>query len=297
MHHDEIDSDADLVGRLLAAQQPQWAGLPVERIASTGTDNALYRLGDDMVVRLPLRPSSVRQLAREARWLPFLAPQLPLAVPVPLAAGEPSEADGFPWPWLVYPWFDGEDATVAPLDLSTAAADLARFVTALQVVDPTGGPAANAANHGRGVPLADRDEFTRQGIAASQGLVDTAAVTAAWDVALRTPAWAGEPVWLHGDIASGNLLVQDGRLSSVIDWGAAAIGDPACDLLVAWELFDAASRQLLRAELDVDDGTWCRGRGWALSTALVALPYYRDTNPYMAAQAQRKIAEVLTDDA
>jgi aminoglycoside phosphotransferase (APT) family kinase protein len=121
-------------------------------------------------------------------------------------------------------------------------------------------------------------------------------VTAAWDAALRTPAWAGDPVWLHGDIASGNLLVEEGRLSAVIAWGAAAVGDPACDLLVAWELFGHDSRQVLRTELDVDDATWRRGRGWALSTAIVALPYYRSTNVYMADQAQRKIAEVLADD-
>jgi aminoglycoside phosphotransferase (APT) family kinase protein len=292
MHHDEIDTDVRLVRRLLEAQQPQWAGLPIEPVASTGTDNALYRLGADMVVRLPLRPASTGPVDKEHRWLPVLAPHLPLAVPVPLAKGEP--VDGYPWPWSVYPWFEGEDATAARFDRRQAARDLADFIAALQSLDTRGGPAPSAANFGRGVPLADRDHVTRKAIRASDDLIDdTAALTAAWEDALRAPPWDRPPVWVHGDIAAGNLLIRHGRLSAVIDWGALAVGDPACDLMVAWELFDAESRQVLRAELGVDDATWARTRGWALSTAIVALPYYQDTNAFMAAQARRKLAVVL----
>ncbi len=293
MHHDEIDSDVDLVRRLLDAQQPQWGDLPIEPISSTGTDNALYRLGGDMVVRLPLRPSSTGPIDKEHRWLPVLAPHLPLAIPVPVAKGEPMQ--GYPWPWSVYPWFEGEDATKARFDRPQAASDLARFIAALQSIDPTGGPEPSISNFWRGVPLAVRDHYTRQAISASHDLIDTGAVTAAWEEALRVRTWDRPPVWVHGDIASGNLLVRDSRLSAVIDWGALGIGDPACDLIVAWELFDAEPREVLRTELGVDDATWARSRGWALSTAIVALPYYQHTNAFMAAQARHKLAVVLSE--
>ncbi|HEX5096257.1 MAG TPA: aminoglycoside phosphotransferase family protein, partial [Acidimicrobiia bacterium] len=258
MHDDEIDSDPELVRALLAAQQPQWAALPIERVESTGTDNAMYRVGDDVVVRMPLRPGRAAEtLAKEHEWLPVLAPQLPLRIPVPLASGEPT--DFYPWPWSVYPWLAGEDATTAPLDLTQAAVDLAQFIRALGAIATTGAPEPSAANFGRGVPLATRDDYTRAAIAASERLIDTEAVTAAWEAALRAPAWGGAPAWIHGDLASGNLLVADGRLSAVIDWGGAAIGDPACDMHIAWEMFDGPSREIFRAETGVDDATWARG--------------------------------------
>lgn len=291
MHQDEIASSADLVRRLIGEQQPQWAHLPIERVTSTGTSNALYRLGEEMVVRLPLRPSSVKPAEKEHRWLALLAPQLPLPICVPLAKGEPTEE--YPWPWSVYPWFEGQDATVATVDLDQTAGDLAKFLRTLHSLDATGGPEPSVANFGRGVPLAQRDGYTRKAIAASQGLVDIEAVTAAWEVALTIPAWEKPPRWIHGDVAAGNLLFRGGQLSAVIDWGALGIGDPACDAVVAWELFDAGSREVFRLELGFDDPTWERGRGWALSTAMLALPYYQHTNPFMAAQARRKIAAVL----
>ena len=293
MHHDEIDTDVDLVRQLLTTQQPQWADLAVGPVSSTGTENAMYRLGDDMVVRLPLRPSSARPVEKEHRWLPVLAPYLPIAIPVPLAKGQP--IDGYPWPWSVYPWFEGEDATAARFDLRLAASDVAGFIAALHAIDPTGGPEPSIANFGRGVPLAERDDYTRRAIRASSDLVDADAVTAAWEQALRVPTWDRPALWVHGDIAAGNLLFRDGRLSAVIDFGTLAIGDPACDLIVAWELFDARSRDVLRAELGVDDATWERGRGWALTTAIVALPYYEHMNAFMAAQARQKLAAVLND--
>jgi aminoglycoside phosphotransferase (APT) family kinase protein len=293
MHDDEIESEVGLVRALLRDQQPQWAHLSIERVSSTGTDNALYRLGDDMVVRLPLRPSSTRPIEKEHRWLPVLAPQLPIAIPVPLARGEP--IDGYDWPWSVYPWFEGEDATAAQFDRRQAAADLARFIAALHSIDSTGGPEPGIANFGRGVPLAELDHYTRQAIRASSGLVDTDAVMAAWEEALRAPVWDQPAVWVHGDIASGNLLFRDGRLSAVIDFGGLGIGDPACDLIVAWELFDAGSRDVLRSEVGADDAMWARSRGWALSTAIVALPYYEHTNAFMFEQALHKLAVVLAE--
>lgn len=293
MHDDQVATDVGLVRRLLEAQQPRWAHLGIEAVSSTGTDNAMYRLGDDMVVRLPLRPSAALPVDKEHRWLPVLAPHLPLAIPVPLVRGEPTDA--YPWPWSVYPWFDGEDGTRATFDQRRAAFDLARFIAALHSIDPTGGPEPGIANFGRGVPLAERDRGTRRAISDSSDLVDAGALTLAWEEALRAPPWDQPPVWVHGDIASGNLLFDHERLCAVIDFGGLGVGDPACDLIVAWELLDAESREVLRSELRVDDATWARGRGWALSTAIVALPYYQHTNALMAAQARHKLAAVLDE--
>jgi aminoglycoside phosphotransferase (APT) family kinase protein len=288
MHADELHTDADLVRRLLAAQFPEWAALPVERVPSSGTDNALYRLGSDMVVRLPRIGWAVAGVDREQEWPPRLAPQLPVAVPVPLAKGLPAE--GYPWPWSVYRWLDGENPTVEHADSDSIAGELARFIEALHGIDPAGGPPS-----GRGVPLPTRDEPTRTAIAELEGMVDTDAATAAWDAALRAPAWSGPPVWIHGDLLPGNLLLRNGRLVAVIDWGCVGVGDPACDLIVAWGLFSSTTRSRFRGKLGVDDATWARGRGWALSVAVIALPYYQDTNPGLAATARHLIREVLAD--
>jgi aminoglycoside phosphotransferase (APT) family kinase protein len=294
MHLDEVDTDASLVGRLLATQFPRWADLPIVPVPSSGTDNALYRLGDDMVVRLPRVHSATGQVDKEQRWLPVLAPHLPLAIPTPLAKGAPGM--GYPWPWSVYRWLDGENATIERIaDPRQAATEVAQFVAALQRIDPTGGPPPGPYNAGRGVPLAERDARTRAAIAALDGAIDADAVTAAWDAALQAPVWRGRAVWIHGDLQFGNLLAVEGRLSAIIDFGCLGVGDPACDLLVAWDLLAAESRTLFRAALAIDDATWARGRGWALSTALIALPYYASTNPVLVARSRHKIAEVLAD--
>jgi aminoglycoside phosphotransferase (APT) family kinase protein len=294
MHADEVDIDEALVRRLLMAQFPQWAELAIRRIVHSGTDNAIYRLGDDMVVRLPRREVTVAQTEKEARWLAVLAPHLPLAIPVPLAVGSPGE--GYPWHWLVAPRLKGDDATAEHLrDLREAASDLATFVAALQRIDPTGGPRPGRHNFFRGVPLGARDDYTRDAIARSEGLVDTAAVSAAWEAALEAPAWDRPPVWIHGDLLPGNVLAAGGRLSAVIDWGGLGVGDPAVELIVAWELFSGESRKAFRTALGVDDATWARGRGWALSTAIVALPYYINTNPEIVARSRRQIEEVLAE--
>ncbi len=294
MHTDEVDTDVSLVGRLVAAQFPRWADLPIEPVRSAGTDNAIYRLGNDMVVRLPRNESRIGPLEKERRWLPTLAPLLPLAVPVPLAKGMPAE--DYPWEWSVYRWLEGETATVERIaDPGHAANDLAQFVAALQRVDPTDGPAPGEHNFFRGVPLAARDAPARTAIASLHGTIDVGAVTAAWEAALRAPAWQRPPVWIHGDLSSGNLLVMEGRLSAVIDFGCLGVGDPACDLMVAWTLLSGESREAFRAALSVDDATWARGRGWALSWALIFIPYYLNTNPVGVRDARRTIAEVLAD--
>lgn len=292
MHPDELDIDESLVRRLLAAQFPEWADLPIERVASAGTDNVLCRLGDDMVVRLPRIGWAVSALKKEQQWLPRLAPHLPLAIPVPLAKGAPT--DEFPWPWSVLRWLEGQTWTTDRIsDPRDAAADLAAFVAAFRRIDATGGPSPVLTERGR--PLADRDATVREAIAALDARVDTRAVTAAWQTSLEAPVWEGPPVWFHGDLLPGNLLVAGGRLRAVIDFGGVAVGDPSCDLMPAWMLFSGESRNVFRIALAADEGSWLRGRGWALSVALIALPYYWDTNPVFVDLARHAIDEVLAD--
>lgn len=294
MHVDEVDTDAALVGRLLAAQFPQWADLPITLVDSAGTDNALYRLGEEMVVRLPRIHWAVDQVDKEYQWLPRLAPHLPLAIPVPLAKGHPGA--GYPWPWSVYRWLDGEPATLERLaDPHQAALDLAHFIAALRQIDTTGGPSPAPHPLARGKPLTLRDRDTRAAIASLRGTLDADAVTAVWAAALAAPAWDGPPVWLHGDLQAGNLLAVQGRLRAVIDFGCLGVGDPACDVMAAWLYLSAATRAVFRAALQVDEATWARGRGWALSVGLIALPYYHHTNPVLARVARRAIEEVLAD--
>ena len=294
MHADQLDIDEPLVRRLLAGQFPHWADLSIVRVKSAGTENAIYRLGDDLAIRLPYRFVNTTQVDKDHRWLPFLSPQLPLPIPVPVAKGAPAE--GYPSQWSVCRWLPGENATLDCLtDLSQAAKDLAKFIHALQQIGSVDGPVPGEHNFFRGIPLADRDGYTRAAIAESAGLVDSDAVTAAWERDLQAPVWRGPAVWIHGDLASGNLLALSGRISGVIDWGGLAVGDPATELLPAWNLFQRESRGAFRAAIDVDDATWARGRGLALSVALVALPYYLETNPVIAHWARYMIDEVLED--
>ncbi|MBP6016800.1 MAG: aminoglycoside phosphotransferase family protein [Candidatus Promineofilum sp.] len=295
MHPDELDIDILLVSRLLTSQFPHLAHLPLSHVPSSGTDHALFRLGEELGVRLPRIHWATEQAELERRWLPRLASHLPLAVPQPIEMGEPGA--GYPYRWAIYRWLVGENAAGNPAaDSAQTATDLAHFIWALQAIDPTDGPRPDPAG-GRGAPLVSRDVETRRAIAASHGLVDMAAVTAAWEAALRAPAHDGPPVWVHGDLEPGNLLLRDGRLSAVIDFCCLAVGDPAVDLIPAWSVFTGAARAAFRAALGVDDAAWARGRGWALSTALIALPYYVDSNPFMAANARRKISAVLGDPA
>ncbi|MFD8755928.1 aminoglycoside phosphotransferase family protein [Kitasatospora sp. NPDC059577] len=287
MHADELDIDEALVRRLVAAQFPQWAALPVEPVEPVGTSNAMYRLGADLVVRIPRVPGAVEDITKERAWLPRLAPELPVAVPVRVGSGEPGE--GCPWPWSVLRWLDGANPEAGGVaEPVLLAADLAAFVTALHRVDPAGGPAAY-----RSEPLGERDGRTRAAIAALADVIDAGAATAVWEAALRAPAHGGAPVWIHADLQPGNLLVDGrGRLSAVIDFGCLGLGDPAVDLIAAWYVLPAAARDAFRTAAGADGAAWARGRGWALSVALMELDYYRDTNPRMAAIARRVIAEV-----
>lgn len=296
MHEGEVHTDAALVRRLVAAQFPQWADLPIEAVPSAGTDNALYRLGDDLAVRMPRIDWATGQVKKEQRWLPTLAPHLPLDIPVPLAQGAPRE--GYPWDWTICRWLEGESvATAAISDMRQAGVDLARFIRALQRIDCRDGPPPGEHNSHRGVPLIARDARVRDSIAAMDGLLAAAAVSAAWDAALHAPEWDRPPVWIHGDLQPGNLLARNGRISAVIDFGCLGVGDPACDLIVAWNFLNAEGRETLRSELAVDDATWERGRGWALSVAMIALPYYLHTNPAIVEASWRMLGEALADGA
>ncbi|MCW7944382.1 phosphotransferase [Streptomyces hygroscopicus] len=291
MHPGLHPIDDDLVRRLIAGQFPQWAELTVERFPSGGTVNAMYRLGDSMVVRLPLVKGGAKDVSMEQEWLPRLAPRLPCAIPEVLGTGEP--ADGYPWPWSVYRWLAGEIPEAGALSEPTLLADdLAEFVSAMRSITLPEAPQAH-----RGGPVAALDASTRAAIEELRGIpqegVDCNAAAALWKDALRAPGWDGPPVWLHADLMPGNLLVDGGRLTSVIDFGCAGVGDPACDLFPAWNLLPAGAREVFREALGVDDATWNRGRARTLSQALIALPYYRRTNPAMAHNARHVIQSVL----
>jgi aminoglycoside phosphotransferase (APT) family kinase protein len=284
--------DAALARRLVDTQFPQWADLPLTRLDPAGSDHVIYRLGEELSVRLPRHAGAIGQAEKESEWLPRLAPHLPLAVPVPVGVGEPDF--DYPWPWAVSRWLDGEVATVEALaDSSRAAVELAEFLTALQQFVPEDIQVENARDDLTVRPLADRDRATRAAIAKVDGAFDAAAMTELWDAALSAPGWDRPPVWFHGDFHIGNLLTVDGRLSAVIDFGGLGIGDPACDLTIAFTLMSAGSRAAFRAALGVDDATWTRGRGWALATGLNAYTHYAAVNPRVATQTTRQITEAL----
>jgi aminoglycoside phosphotransferase (APT) family kinase protein len=291
MHPEEIGTDVALVRRLLAGQFPHWADLAIDPVVSYGTDHDIYRIGDQLAARLPRIGWATDQAEKEAEWLPRLGPHLPLAVPVQLAKGEPAE--GYPFEWSVYEWLPGENANGTIDDLDQAAVDLAAFVNALRRIDTK--DAYQRPPGSRGAPLAERDEHVRESISELGDRIDGAAALLSWEESVNAPNWDAEEVWVHGDLLPGNLLVIGGRLSAVIDFGCLNVGDPACDLLAAWNVFAGESRTRYRAELQADDSSWLRGRGWALCQAVVALPYYWDTNPGMIRQASQALAQVLAD--
>ncbi|MEU1271518.1 aminoglycoside phosphotransferase family protein [Streptomyces sp. NPDC005799] len=295
--------DETLVRRLLTAQFPQWAHLTVVPVPQSGMDNATFRLGDDLSVRLPRYAHWAGQVDREHRWLPRLAPHLPLPVSEPLAKGAPGE--GYPYPWSVHRWLDGTTATPEAVDDPIGAAHvLAGFLTALQAADATGGPGPEQSNAFRGVPLGDgRDSIAaearvRPKIEAlrNTGLVDADAVTEVWEAALAAPAWHKPPVWIHGDLDAGNILMNDGRLSAVIDFGTLAVADPAVDLVPAWKFLPARARDVFREAVGADDATWARGRGWALAGSLPVPddPYFRD-HPARVTAAVRHVEQIIAD--
>ena len=278
-----------LVRRLLKSQFPHLSRLTVSPVGSAGFDNVICRLGADLAVRLPRRRFSADQTEKEHRWLPVLGPQLPLAVPVPVGEGVPGE--GYPWRWTVCPWLPGETAATAPVaDMRLAAMSLAQFLRALQAIDPAHGPVSTF----RGGPLADRDRSSQASAAVLRDSLDVRPALAAWEAVVAEPAWTGPGVWVHGDLHPANLLVSNGELTGIIDFGALGVGDPACDLMVAWTYLSADARQVFRGALAVDDPMWARGRGWALHLGLMAAAVSA-ANPVLGAIGRRAITEVLSD--
>lgn len=288
MHAGQVDIDEERAEWLVAAQFPQFANLPIRAIESTGTVNAIYRLGDDFSLRFPLVQSWAQDLEKEQYWLPKLAPHVSLRIPEPVAHGQPTS--WYPFPWAIYRWIDGHpyhDDLIH--DERQAAADLAQFLLELRHIDPLGAPRTGRK------PLRDLDAVTRVAIEAARGMINSDTVARAWKSALDAPVWDGIPVWIHTDLLRSNLLVGGGRLRAVIDFGGIGIGDPAADVIAAWSVFNRTGRTAFRNALKVDDDVWNRARGYALHQAILIIPYYAETNPSLVTLANCTVTEVLND--
>lgn len=282
-----------LVRALVDAQFPCWAALPIQPLSS-GVDNRMFRLGRDLVVRLPSAEAYAGQVEKEQSWLPVLACQVPLPIPKPVAMGRPGAA--YPWNWSIYEWIDGETAGAVGIGEELLfARSLAAFLRALHAVDPAGGPRSGRHNGFRGDPLDRYDAETRRAVELLGDVIDGDAAIRAWEASLAAP-FEGPVAWLHGDVSAGNLLVRQGCLSAVIDFGCCAVGDPACDFAIAWSLFDAETRGVFREAAGVDPGTWVRGRGWALWKALVSWAKFPG-NDVPESSCRFTVEQVLADFA
>lgn len=288
MHEGEIDIDMALVKRLLTEQFPHLAERSITVVRSTDSVNAIYRLGDDLYMRLPRLEEWAESIDREWIWLPKLAPHISLNIPKPVARGKPT--NWYPCPWAIYHWIEGlpyQDDLIS--DERQVAYDLVNFILELRSVNMLGAP------RGGRDPLFELAAVTRIAIESSRGVIDAEAVSAAWARSLDAPPWNGKPVWIHGDLLKSNLLVQGGRLCAIIDFGGVGIGDPAADVIPAWSVFNITGREIFRRALDVDDNTWSRARGYALHQALMIIPYYPETNPHFVTMAKRTVNEILAD--
>ena len=287
-------TDVETARRLIDSQFPQWSELPITRMELDGWDNRSFRLGSELTVRLPSGDWYAQQVEKEQRWLPLLAPQLPLPIPAPVAQGEPDER--YPYRWSVYRWLEGELAARAPIgDPVAFATDLAGFLRALAAVGATGGPAPGRHNFFRGGPLAHYEGEALEAIERLGDEIPREAVQRTWAAAMAS-RWEREPVWFHGDVAAGNLLVREGRLAAVIDFGSSGVGDPACDMAIAWTFLPGAARDRFRAERGVDDATWSRGRGWTLWKTLITLVgALEEGDDAAAATLREEIARIVDD--
>jgi len=286
MHVDEVDTDPLLVQRLVAGRFPEWADLPIEPVLPLGTDNANYRLGSDKLVRLPRQPDKVTGLEREFEWLPVFARTLTLAIPAPLGRGEPAE--GYPFPWGVFTWLDGENVEVGDV-APEAAEDLAELITALRGLDTTNHPPG--LRHGT---LRERDDWVRSCADQMDARYDAEGLLAAWEKTLEAPPWDGPPTWCHCDLDLRNIIFRNGRPSGVLDWGGAGAGDPASDAAAGWKLLPAGARPGFWDALGADEAEITRARGWTLMQCAGALWYYTpENNPALYFEAERWLTELL----
>ena len=285
--------NVDLVARLIKEQYPAWADLEIKPVKFSGNDNRTFHLGEHMSVRLPSAASYVPQVEKEQRWLPILSGQLSLPISTPLAKGNPSEE--YPWPWSINKWIEGETLSYENVtDLNQFAQDLGAFLVELQSIDASDGPLAGQHNFFRGGSIAVYDEEARIAIENNRDTFDEELLRSIWQQALGSK-WELKPVWVHGDIAPGNLLVKNGNLCAVIDFGILGVGDPACDAAMAWTFFDKESRKIFKKVLQMDDKTWNRARGWALWKALITYDGHKDSNKRVAAESYRIIKLIIDD--
>lgn len=288
MHEGELDLDITFVKRLLVEQFPHLSENPITTVRSMGTVNAIFRLGDELYVRLPRLAAWAGSIDNEWTWLPKFAPHISLKIPQPLVRGKPT--DWYPCSWAIYHWIEGSPLQSKLIsDERQLAYDLVNFILELRSIDKLGAP------HGGRKPLVELDKMTRSAIESSHDVIDTEMASMAWAYSLEAPPWNGNPVWIHGDLLKSNLLVQNSRLCAVIDFGGVGIGDPAADVVPAWSVFNKVGREIFRQKLEVDDDTWNRARGYALHQALMIIPYYPKTNPEFVTMAKHTIEEILTE--
>lgn len=306
LHDDEFLIDLVLVRALVDRALPEWSSLPLSRLLASGSSNELFRLGDALLIRLPRQPGGTATIEKEARWLPRIGPLLPVSVPEVVAVGEPDL--GYPERWSVVRWLEGDVPTVSDPASDAAptpnalALDLAAVVTALRdIAVPRSARADPQLRWYRGAPLGAMDDTTRRYVAECRDIsgldLDLDAALRVWEAAMALPEkgpWS-TPRWYHGDLLAENLLVRDGRLAAVLDFGGLAVGDPTVDLVVAWEVLDPASREVFRRAVGVDETSWLRGRAWALSLALGTFPYYWSTMPDRCASRLAIVRSVLVD--
>ena len=282
-----------LVHDLIVEQFPQWQHLSIRQVLPGGWDNRTFRLGEQLLVRMPSEADYALQVEKEQRWLPILASHLPLQIPVPIAMGLPNNI--YPWKWSVYCWLAGESAVSSTkIDLNKIAIGLAEFLMALQKIKSVDGPEPGEHSFFRGGSLNIYDAETRNAITVLKNQIDINAATKIWETALTTH-WQSLPVWVHGDVSPGNLLLQNGCLTSVIDFGQLSVGDPACDLAIAWSWFKNESREIFRANLSLDENTWARARAWALWKALIVCADLSGTNPLEKENSWRVLNEIFAD--
>ncbi len=276
----KLEITTPIVKDLIAEQFPQWAHLPIKPVDVSGHDNRTFRLGDAISIRLPSAERYASKVLIEQKWLPFLAPHLSLTIPEPLALGQPSKH--YPFNWSIYRWIDGESANTLYIDelpLALIASQLAQFLNELHEINPTNGPHAGPHNFYRGAHPSVYDEETRSAITQLQDIIDADAVTPVWERALSSK-WSKEPVWIHGDVSAGNIIIKDNQLAAVIDFGGMGVGDPACDLVITWTFFTKENREIFRTLVRLDPDTWARARGWALWKALITIASLKDkTSP------------------